>query len=147
MFKNPIATIPPGSTISGTVHASSHWVEVTYRGRTGWVDAKFLKLLHAAEPSEGATVSVDKFEPNDFGLYNVHGNVWEWVQDCWHDDYKGAPSDGSAWVLDSDCSARVLRSGSWAQPSKHTRSAYRDKGGMTSAGNNETGFRVAKTLP
>ena len=52
------------------------------------------------------------FPANPFGLYHVLGNVWEWVEDCYHDSYKGAPTDGSAWTT-GDCSARVLRGGSW----------------------------------
>ncbi|HRX72040.1 MAG TPA: SUMF1/EgtB/PvdO family nonheme iron enzyme [Candidatus Competibacteraceae bacterium] len=58
------------------------------------------------------TVPVDDFQPNPFGLYQVHGNVWEWVQDSWHDDYQGAPTDGSAWE-EAGSGPRVLRGGSW----------------------------------
>ena len=58
------------------------------------------------------TSPLGSFSPNAFGLYDVHGNVWEWVEDCWHDDYEGAPSDGSAWTAQGDCSRRVLRGGS-----------------------------------
>ena len=59
-----------------------------------------------------ATVPVNSFSPNPFGLYNVHGNVWEWVEDCWSENYSGAPTDGSAWTT-GDCRYRVLRGGSW----------------------------------
>ena len=59
------------------------------------------------------TVLVGSFPANGFGLYAVHGNVWEWVEDCWHESYRGAPSDGSAWVTGGDCFKRVLRGGSW----------------------------------
>ena len=59
------------------------------------------------------TMAVGRFPGNDFGLHDVHGNVWEWVEDCWHVDYEGAPEDGSAWVTGGDCSRRVLRGGSW----------------------------------
>ncbi len=63
------------------------------------------------------TVAVDDptFPANPFGLYHVHGNITEWVEDCYHDSYKGAPADGSAWIT-GDCWARVLRGGSWAAP-------------------------------
>jgi formylglycine-generating enzyme required for sulfatase activity len=59
------------------------------------------------------TVPMNSFQPNPFGLYQVHGNVWEWVEDCWHDNYEGAPADGSAWISES-CGQHVLRGGSWA---------------------------------
>ena len=68
-------------------------------------------------------VSVKSFPPNDFGLHNVHGNVWEWVEDCWHESYRGAPVDGSAWTSGGDCSRRVLRGGSWLYSPQVLRSA------------------------
>ncbi|MCL2713398.1 MAG: formylglycine-generating enzyme family protein, partial [Alphaproteobacteria bacterium] len=70
------------------------------------------------------TLAVDSFEANPFGLYQVHGNVWEWVEDCWHDTYRGAPTDGSVWTS-GDCRTRVLRGGSWRSASGVLRSASR----------------------
>ena len=61
----------------------------------------------------GKTTEVGSYPANPWGLYDMHGNVWEWVEDCWHESYEGAPSDGSAWTS-GDCSRRVLRGGSWA---------------------------------
>ena len=58
------------------------------------------------------TVAVKSYAPNAWGLYDMHGNVWEWVQDCWNDTYRGAPSDGSAWTT-GNWIRRVLRGGSW----------------------------------
>ena len=58
------------------------------------------------------TAPVGSFEPNAFGLHDVLGNVWEWVEDCWNDSYAGAPADGTAWTS-GDCRRRVLRGGSW----------------------------------
>jgi formylglycine-generating enzyme required for sulfatase activity len=87
------------------------------------------------------TVPVDSFEPNPWGLYQVHGNVWDWVEDCWHKDYHNAPSDGSAWTS-GDCTYRVLRGGSWNIDPLLLRAARR--GGYspgTRYGN--VGFRVA----
>jgi formylglycine-generating enzyme required for sulfatase activity len=83
------------------------------------------------------TVPVGSFDPNPWGLYQVHGNVSEWVEDCFHYTYDGAPSDGSAWRPGS-CSRRVLRGGSWGSAPWDLRAA----GGR----GNLLGFRVAKTL-
>src|SRR5947207_2436080 len=58
------------------------------------------------------TQDVGSFRPNAFGLYDMHGNVWEWVQDCYKPSYEGAPDDGSH-VLSGDCSFHILRGGSW----------------------------------
>jgi formylglycine-generating enzyme required for sulfatase activity len=90
------------------------------------------------------TVEVGSFKPNAFGLHDVHGNVWEWVEDCWHDNYQGAPTDGSAWTP-GDCSRRVLRGGSWGDFPGTLRSALRD--GRTPVDRESYGgFRVARTL-
>ena len=68
------------------------------------------------------TLPVESFQPNPWGLYQVHGNVWEWCQDCWNDNYHNAPADGSAWTT-GDCSRRVLRGGSWSNNPQYLRSA------------------------
>jgi len=62
--------------------------------------------------------------PNAFGLYDMHGNVWEWCQDWWHEGYSGAPADGSAWEAGGG-SYRVIRGGSWLAYAGSCRSAYR----------------------
>ena len=61
------------------------------------------------------TAPVGSFQPNPFGLYDTAGNVWEWVEDCDHDNYNGAPTDGSAWKKEGggNCYMRVFRGGSW----------------------------------
>ncbi|MBL8371914.1 MAG: formylglycine-generating enzyme family protein [Burkholderiaceae bacterium] len=67
----------------------------------------------AKGPWRQSTTPVHQFDPNPFGLYQVHGNVWEWVQDCHHDSYQGAPANGSAWTEKCASPARVLRGGAW----------------------------------
>jgi formylglycine-generating enzyme required for sulfatase activity len=99
-----------------------------------------------AEPGEyrGKTMPVDAFAPNPWGLYQVHGNVYEWVEDCWNPDYHGAPADGSAWTT-GDCARRILRGGSWQFAPWHLRSAAR--GALASGLQFRiVGFRVARPL-
>ena len=91
------------------------------------------------------TVPVGSFPSNKFGLHDVHGNVWEWVEDCWHSDYRGAPTDGSAWTSGGDCDRRVLRGGSWNSVPGYLRAAVRFRNGTGDRDNND-GFRVARTL-
>ena len=90
------------------------------------------------------TVLVDTFEPNPWGLYQVHGNVWDWVEDCYHDSYAGAPSEGSAWTV-GDCNNRVLRGGSGFDDPRLLRSAARNWSPTVSRGY-DSGFRVGRTL-
>ena len=75
--------------------------------------------------SNRKTSPVGSFEPNAFGLYDMHGNVWEWVEDCWHNNYEGAPSDGSAWTGGGDSDLAVVRGGSWYDDPRFLRSAVR----------------------
>ena len=93
----------------------------------------------------GRTIPVGSFRPNAFGLYDVHGNVWEWVQDCWNGSYAGAPSDGGVWER-GDCSRRVLRGGSWINVPWNLRSASRD-GIAAGFRHYHDGFRIARSLP
>ena len=90
------------------------------------------------------TAPVGSFSANAFGLHDVHGNVNEWVEDCWNESYRGAPRDGSAWTSGS-CGLRVLRGGHWSSLPGHLRSAVR--GTRTSLlWFNDPGLRVARTL-
>ncbi|HLP98774.1 MAG TPA: SUMF1/EgtB/PvdO family nonheme iron enzyme [Sideroxyarcus sp.] len=82
-------------------------------------------------------------QANAFGLYDMSGNVWEWVEDGYHADYQGAPADGSAW---SGGSQRVLRGGSWGKEIKYGRAASRSRFG-TNYRDFSYGFRLARTLP
>ncbi len=95
--------------------------------------------------NEFKTVAVGRYPANAFGLHDVHGNVWEWVEDCWDRRYKGAPRNGSAWTT-GQCSHRVLRGGSWVNVPRYVRAAFRlgyDSGDRYY----DTGFRIARTLP
>ena len=89
----------------------------------------------------GETTSVGQYSPNAFGLYDMHGNVWEWCQDKWHDNYQDAPNDGRAWVS-GDISIFVLRGGSWDGFPRYCRSAYRGRD-VPDDTVNDLGFRVA----
>ena len=76
--------------------------------------------------SSDGTTSVDQFGvANAFGLCDMHGNVWEWCQNYWHDSYKGAPTDGSAWTDGGVSDVRILRGGSWLNSPVLCRSARR----------------------
>ncbi len=83
--------------------------------------------------------------PNKFGLFDMHGNAWEWVQDCWHENYEGAPRDGGAAAEFPGC-LRAFRSGSWASNPPGNRSARRERGEPTLA-REWLGLRVARSLP
>ena len=89
------------------------------------------------------TAPVGSFQPNAFGLHDMHGNVWEWVQDCWNISYDGSPVDGSAWLSGICGSARILRGGSWGNIPRDVRSANRHRG-SASYRSNDIGFRLAQ---
>jgi formylglycine-generating enzyme required for sulfatase activity len=90
------------------------------------------------------TSEVGAYPANPWGLYDMHGNVWEWVEDVWHSSYEGAPSDGRAWTTGDD-SRRVLRGGSWDSGPGDLRSAFRNWLNAVSR-YDFIGFRVARTL-
>ncbi|MEL6979322.1 MAG: SUMF1/EgtB/PvdO family nonheme iron enzyme [Pseudomonadota bacterium] len=93
------------------------------------------------------TSPVGRHKANPFGLHDVHGNVWEWVEDCWHDSYSGAPPNEAAWMHseDGDCSLAVQRGGSWYNQPWSLRSANR-RNAKRSQRNFSVGFRIARTL-
>ena len=95
--------------------------------------------------SDGKLHDVGEKEPNAFGLYDMHGNVWEWCEDDWHGNYESAPTDGSAWIEGARGGVRVARGGSYLNPPGVCRSAFRFRG--VAVGRNKVlGFRIAMAL-
>jgi formylglycine-generating enzyme required for sulfatase activity len=88
------------------------------------------------------TTDVGSFPPNAFGLYDMHGNVWEWCLDHWHENYEDAPIDGSAWITGGESGLRMGRGGSWNALPRCCRSAYRDYYVPDNDRDNNLGFRV-----
>jgi formylglycine-generating enzyme required for sulfatase activity len=83
-------------------------------------------------------------QANDFGLFDMLGNVWEWCADPWHDNYDGAPTDGSAWIDGCDAAAyRVMRGGAWGDDAGLVRAAYRG-GGLLALRDDDVGFRCVR---
>ena len=90
------------------------------------------------------TAPVASYGTNAFGLYDMHGNVWEWMQDCWNGSYQGAPRDGSAWQS-GNCDRRVLRGGSWYGNPISLRSTNRNRHSFDNR-DSGYGFRLARTI-
>jgi Sulfatase-modifying factor enzyme 1 len=110
----------------------------------GFTQALYMRLEAEFTADDLFTAPVGSFPPNPWGLYDMHGNVWEWVEDPYHDTYAGAPVDGSVWSSGRSYS-RVLRGGSWYALADALRSANRSFGSPDYR-NNAVGFRVARTL-
>ena len=108
-------------------------------------DANFLYLDYGDRPGLGQPVPVGSYQPNGFGLFDMHGNVCEFVADSWHDNYAGAPGDGSAWGKHEATMWRVVRGGGWDALPRILRCAFRDWVHHTKRMDN-LGFRVACDL-
>ena len=94
------------------------------------------------------TAPIGSFLPSTYGLFDLHGNVAEWVQDCWHPDFRGAPMTAVAWLQNDggDCTRRVVRGGSWKSSPAAMASFARDAGNIASRDADYIGFRVARDL-
>ena len=132
--------------------SESEWEYVTRAGTTSTYSfGDMITTNDANYRDSGINGTVSIFNPdyseNGFGLYHAHGNAAEWVQDCWHSNYNGAPTDGSAWEdsCGSPVENRVIRGGSWATDDTELRSAFREG----TIGKNQmldsVGFRIART--
>jgi formylglycine-generating enzyme required for sulfatase activity/tRNA A-37 threonylcarbamoyl transferase component Bud32 len=110
---------------AGTTTAFHYGKTIT--GNLANYDARYTYTDEAQGEYRNSTTPVGSFPPNAFGLHDMHGNVWEWCADTWHDSYQGAPNDGSAWISNADNSNQyVLRGGSWYVNPSFCRSASRD---------------------
>jgi formylglycine-generating enzyme required for sulfatase activity len=125
-------------TRAGTT--TSFWFGTTISAR----QANFDYTAIGAPAGSNRTVPVDAFLPNPFGLYQVHGNVWEWLEDCWNENYQGAPTDGAS-RSGGDCTRHAIRGGSWVDDPEILRSAYRNWS-QTEDRDDDVGFRVARNL-
>ena len=119
------------------------WGAVPRRERANYgMDECCGGFISATDPWELAA-PVGSFPPNAFGLHDLHGNLWEWVEDCWDENPVAGPSNGSV-RLTGDCGARVMRGGSWASMPVRIRAAFRHAFSL-SDNDNFIGFRVART--
>jgi formylglycine-generating enzyme required for sulfatase activity len=91
----------------------------------------------------GRTTEVGSYPANQWGFFDMHGNVWEWCADTWHDSYDGAPEDGAAWTARGDQGQRVLRGGAWNAPASRGRAAARSPGAVLGR-SFAVGFRVVR---
>nr|VFJ62883.1 MAG: Formylglycine-generating enzyme, required for sulfatase activity, contains SUMF1/FGE domain [Candidatus Kentron sp. FW] len=94
------------------------------------------------------TVPAGSLTANPWGFFDMYGNVWEWIEDCWHENYQGAPTDGTVWreKNNGDCFERVIRGSGWIDAPKNLRSAYR-KTFATEVAAYDVGFRLARDIP
>ncbi|MGH9831408.1 MAG: caspase, EACC1-associated type [Blastocatellia bacterium] len=121
--------------------SEAEWEYACRAGTTGDYAGDLDAMAWYGDNSGSKTHPVGQKQPNAFGLYDMHGNVWEWCEDVWHDSYKGALTDGSAWLSGGDSIRRVLRGGSHRNNARFCRSAYRNHIDARNFSNN-VGFRV-----
>ncbi|MDQ3566168.1 MAG: SUMF1/EgtB/PvdO family nonheme iron enzyme [Pseudomonadota bacterium] len=128
---------PAQACVYANVFDRKHGTELQRRFGVSWES-------HACDDDYATLAPVGRFKPNRFGLYDMLGNVYEWVQDCNRDSHAGASLDGGAWE-EGFCALRVIRGGSWADPPKIVRSATRS-GGPPDHRSDTVGFRLAHDL-
>ena len=134
-----------GSTMR--YHFGNSEAELCTYGNVGdqlWTRNYFGLRIANCRDGHDKLAPVGSFQPNAFGLHDMHGNVWEWVEDCWNGSYSGAPSDGSARTT-GNCNIRVLRGGSLNASPEYLRSAVR-YGNSSNLRDDSRGFRVGRTL-
>lgn len=133
----------PGMAVRSLVNGTTTLYSTTlYSSRTHAVIG--CPHLNSANCYNSGTVKAGSYPPNAFGLFDMAGNVDEWVEDCWHGSYEGAPGDGSAWTS-GDCDSRVLRGGSYDNATAEIGSAYRSYW-FPYCRLSTFGFRVARSL-
>ena len=117
------------------------------KGQWGFGDDESQLGAHAwfSANSGNKTHLVGQKKASVIGLHDMHGNAWEWVRDVWHENYQGAPGDGSAWLSGGDQARRVLRGGAWDYYPRHLGSAYRNHYALGDRYRG-TGMRIARTL-
>ena len=124
-------------------HAAWYWGE-SESGLCQYANWAHWENIAGCDDGAVHTSEVGKYKANAFGLHDVSGNVWEWVEDCWNDSYVGAPADGRAWPS-GNCQKRVLRGGSWGNVPRSFRTAVR-LNSLWSIRDYFIGFRIARTL-
>ncbi len=139
-----IASAMPGTATPFHFGATLTTDLANYRGTDYEYGGRLISGSYGAGPKgvyREQTVEVGSFPPNALGLYDMHGNVWEWCLDHWHDSYEGAPTDGSAWITENDNANRLLRGGAWNIKPLNCRLAYR-RNNSPGLRNYSFGFRI-----
>jgi formylglycine-generating enzyme required for sulfatase activity len=124
----------------------AEWEYAARAGTSGdnyWGQANIKDFAWFQDNSGGKTQPVGEKKPNAFDLYDMSGNVWEWVQDHWHENYDNAPGDATAWMKNGNDGSRVLRGGSWLSLERLLRSENRNSNTPVYRSYN-VGFRLAQ---
>jgi len=130
-----------------TLPSESQWEYACRAGTTTpfYFGETIISNLVNYERKIGQTTDVGTFPPNPFGLYDMHGNVWEWCLDVLHGNYNGAPTDRSAWESGEDSNRRLLRGGCWDDDSRYCRCAWRNYG-IPGDYDNGVGLRIVSVV-